>query len=37
VTTVVIDGAVALAEGRPTGIDAGEVETAAIRARRRLW
>ena len=37
VTTVVIDGAVALAEGRPTGIDAGEVKTAAIRARRRLW
>jgi 5-methylthioadenosine/S-adenosylhomocysteine deaminase len=37
VTTVVIDGAVALAEGRPTSVDAGEVETAAIRARRRLW
>jgi cytosine/adenosine deaminase-related metal-dependent hydrolase len=37
VTTVVIDGAVALADDRPTGIDAGEVETAATRARRRLW
>ena len=29
VTTVVIDGDVALAEGRPAGIDAAEVETAA--------
>ena len=37
VTTVVIDGAVALAEDRPAGIDAAEVETAAARARRRLW
>jgi hypothetical protein len=34
---VVIDGVVALSESRPTGIDAIEVETAAARARRRLW
>jgi 5-methylthioadenosine/S-adenosylhomocysteine deaminase len=37
VAGVVIDGAVALADGRPTGIDAGEVETVALRARERLW
>jgi cytosine/adenosine deaminase-related metal-dependent hydrolase len=37
VATVVIDGAVALAGDRLAGIDAGDVETAAARARRRLW
>ena len=37
VATVVIDGAVALEGDRPAGIDAGDVETAAARARRRLW
>ena len=37
VTTVVIDGEVALADGRPAGIDAAEVETAAARRARRLW
>lgn len=37
VAATIVDGEVVLADGQPTGFDAGEVQTAARRARERLW